>query len=128
MRQKRLLTTIIGLCLISALTVAEPNSQSTPTQKTPITLVKRNKGVSAGRPKAPDRQNITCAYYGEELHLSFYIPEGMATLSVIDETLLSATYEIDTTPLEVIVPVGELVGTIIIEIDTEKGNNFYGEI
>lgn len=40
---------------------------------------------------------MTCAYDGEELHISLVIPEGTATLSVTDKTLLTATYEFDTT-------------------------------
>ena len=78
------------------------------------------------RPKAPDRQIITCAYDGETLHLSFIIPEGTATLSVTDETLLTSTYQIDTTPLDVAVQVGELFGTISIEMETEAFNSYNG--
>ena len=126
MNIKRFSTSIITLCFISTLCIAEPNQQSAQKQKAPIILVNPNKGVSSGRPKAPDRQTITCAYDGEQLHLTLVYSEGTATLSVTDETLLTSTYEIDTAPLVVTVPVGELNGTISIELETQRGNSYSG--
>ena len=127
MRHQKLSTTIIGLCILNSLCMAGQTQQSPKTPKVPITLVKVNKGVSARRPKAPDRQIVTCAYDGEELHLSLVIPEGMATLSVTDETLLTSIYEFDTTSLEVSVPAGDLIGTISIEMETDN-NTYCGQI
>lgn len=126
MRHLKISTTIIGLCFLSSLCMAEPTQPAPKTQKVPIILVKINKGVSSRRPKAPDRQVVTCAYDGEEMCLSFAIPEGMATLSVTDESLLSSTFEIDTTPLEVTVPVGQLCGTVTIEMETDSDHHYYG--
>lgn len=128
MNIKRFSTSIITLCFISTLCMAEPNQQSPQKQKAPIILVNPNKEVSTSRPKAPDRQAITCAYDGEQLLLTFVYSEGMATLSVTDETLLSSTYEIDTAPLVVTVPVGQLNGTILIELETESGRQYIGEL
>ena len=91
-----------------------------------ITLQKVGTKMKPLRLKAPDRQVVTCAYDGEEMYLSFAIPEGMATLSVTDESLLSSTFEIDTTPLEVTVPVGELCGTVTIEMETDSDHHYYG--
>ena len=129
MRHLKISTTIIGLCILSAFCKAEQNQPSAPKpQKVPIILVKINKGVSSRRPKAPDRQVVTCAYDGEEMCLSFVIPEGMATLTVTDESLLSSTYEFDTSPQDVSVIVGYLEGKVSIEIETEFGNVYKGEI
>lgn len=126
MRHQKLYATMLGVCILSSLCMAEPTQSSQQKPKAPITLVKRNNGVANGRPKAPDRQVITCAYDGETLHLSFIIPEGTATLSVTDETLIASTYQIDTTPLDVNVPVGELFGSVSIELGTETGNIYKG--
>lgn len=128
MRHLKISTTIIGLCFLSSLCMAEPTQPAPKTQKVPIILVKINKGVSSRRPKAPDRQVVTCAYDGEEMCLSFVIPEGMATLTVTDESLLSSTYEFDTTPQAVSVIVGYLEGKVSIEIETELGNVYKGDI
>ena len=128
MNSKQLSTSLITLCLFGMTCMADPPGQSQQTPKSPITLGKPNKGVSTGRPKAPDRQAITCAYDGEQLLLTFVYSEGMATLSVTDETLLSSTYEIDTAPLVVTVPVRDLIGTILIELETESGRQYIGEL
>lgn len=129
MRHLKISTTFIGLSFLSALCMAEQNQPAAPKpQKVPIILVKINKGVSSKRPKAPDRQVVTCAYDGEDMHLSFVIPEGMATLSVTDESLLSSTYAFDTSLQEITVIVGALEGAISIEIGTEWGNVYKGEI
>ncbi len=122
----RQLSAVAALLCFSSICLAEPQEQTQQEQQEPFTLVKVNKGTKAGRPKAPDRQVVTCAYDGEELHLSFVYSEGTATLSVTDETLLTSTYVIDTTPLVVSVPVGELVGTVCIEMETESGVNYMG--
>ena len=120
---------MLGLVLISSTSLpysyihAEKEAQS----KT-IFLRKMGTGMKPLRPKSPDRQVITCAYDGEILHLSFVIPEGTATFSVTDETLLTSTYEIDTTPLEVSVSVGELFGTVSLEMETALGNGYNGII
>ena len=91
-------------------------------------LVKQETGKPIRRPKAPDRQVVTCEYDGENLHLSFVYPEGSATLSVTDDSLLTATYLIDTDPLDLKVSVGSLSGTISVKIETEYGNTFVGDL
>ena len=128
MRDKKFQLAIIGVCFLSSVCLAEPNQQSQKSQKAPITLVKRNRGASTIRPKSPDRQVVSCDYDGEYLHISLVIPEGMATLSVTDETLLTATYHFDTTPLEVTVPIGQLQGSVYVEMETESGNFYHGEM
>lgn len=122
MIKRQLLTTLFGLLCLSSAIQAEPVQQS----QQSTTLIKNRKDNKQQRPKAPDRQIVTCAYDREDLNLTFVIPEGKATLSVTDETLLTATYDIDTTPLEVSVAVGSLIGTICIELETENGNTYYG--
>lgn len=127
MRTKQFWTLFSTVCL-SLLCMAETNQTTKNQPKAPITLVKKNRGASTIRPKAPDRQVVTCAYEEEELYFSFVIPEGMATVTVKDENLFSLTYEIDTAPLEVYIPVGELTGDINVELETEKGNFYSGTI
>ncbi|MBD5287016.1 MAG: hypothetical protein HDS27_05755 [Bacteroides sp.] len=128
MNSKQLSTSLITLCLFGMTCMADPPGQSQQTPKSPITLGKPNKGVSAGRPKAPDRQTITCAYDGEQLHLSFVYSEGIAILSVTDETMTTNLYFIDTSPLEVTVQVGKLSGKVYIEMETELSNIYQGRI
>ena len=127
MRNKKISLLIFGLCSLSPICLAESNQQSTQQPKTSISLTKKNKSNSS-RPKAPDRQVVTCEYDGENLHLSFVYPEGSATLSVTDDSLLTATYLIDTDPLDLKVSVGSLSGTISVKIETEYGNTFVGDL
>lgn len=129
MRQNKIFIISAVLTLFSTHCLAESTTaDNKDSRKEPINLVKTGKGAIAGRPKAPDRQVVTCAYDGEELHLSFVYSEGAATISVTDETFLTSTYVIDTTPLVVSVPVGELVGTVSIEMETENENSYTGII
>ena len=120
-------TFILLSCSAGILSPELSGQNSSNSNANTIILVRTEKGKPIRRPKAPDRQIVTCAYDGEELHLSLVIPEGMATLSVTDETLLTSIYEFDTTSLEVSVPVGNLIGTISIEMETEN-NTYYGQI
>ncbi len=127
MRIKRTLTLAVSiyLCLTC---MAEQNQQSGQSRQSTILLVKKNRGASTIRPKAPDRQVVTCAYNGEDVELSLTLPEGNATLYITDQTHSTKTYEIETAPLEVNVATGELMGRISIEMSTEKGNIYIGEI
>lgn len=123
---KKILFTYLAItCSGMILTMHAENSAQETNQST-ITLTKSVRTNPIKRPKAPDHQVITCAYDGEELHFSLMIPEGMATLSVTDETILTATYEFDTTPLELSIPVGLLLGLVSIELETENGNIYTG--
>lgn len=129
MSQKRFKFMTVGLALLSSTFL--PFSAVQAEKQTPkvlITLQRVGTKMKPLRPKAPDRQMVTCAYDGEELHLSFLYSEGTATLSVTDETLLTSIYHIDTTPLEISVSVGELFGTVYIDMETEAGKTYYGEI
>lgn len=107
--------------------LAEQNSKGSK-PRPPITLHKGNGHGHINRPKAPDRQRITCSYDGMTLELDFTISEGISTLNVTDETPQCLTYTIDTSSLCVSVPVGPLSGSITIELNTERGNNFTGII
>ena len=91
-----------------------------------ITLQKKSRGLGTQRPKAPDRQQVTCAYDGEVIYLNFAIPEGMATLSVTDGTGLTAIYNFDSSTLEVCISVGQLYGTVSIEVITGNDNTYNG--
>lgn len=128
MKQRKLSMALATLLCLSSLCMAESNQQTKQKQSVPITLVKINRGGASTRPKAPDRQVITCEYDGEQMFLTFVCSEGFATISVTDQTLLSSIYEIDTAPLEVSVTVGDLCGNINIEMETEKGNSYSGTI
>ena len=103
-------------------------AESNPPTQHHVVLVKTSRGSSEKRPKAPDRQQVTCAYDGEVMSFNFAIPEGMATLSITDDSLQVLTYEVDTTPLEVYVTTGALSGIVYIELESEKGNTFSGTI
>lgn len=93
-----------------------------------IITLKRRRGEShAKRPKAPDRQIITCYYDGVGIQLTFSISEGNGVLYVCDEYLHGGYFNIDTTNLEDYIEVGEeLSGLIQIEIVTERGNTYCG--
>lgn len=127
MRPQNFKYKLIGLTLLSILCIpyASMYAENGATKRL-ILLQKTGKGMKPLRPKAPDRQVITCTYDGETLHLSLVIPEGDAILSITDEALLTSTYEIDTIPLEVSVPIGQLTGYISIEMETETGYIFTG--
>ncbi len=120
---------MLGLALLSSACLSlSAVSAEKEAPKRMITLQKTGTRVKPFRPKAPDRQIVTCSYDGEELYISFVIPEGMATLSVTDENALNASYQFDTSPLETTITVGPLQGTIYIEMETERGNVYQGEI
>lgn len=105
---------LLGLTLLSSTCL--PLSVISADKEVPrriITLQKTGTRVKPFRPKAPDRQVVTCTYDGEELHLSFVYTEGSAILSVTDETLFTTTYEVDTTPLNVTVTAGQIPGPYI---------------
>ena len=119
---------VVGLICIITPCLAENNEQNQQTPQSSTVLVNTDRGGSIKRPKAPDRQQVTCAYDGEMMYLNFAIPEGMATLSVTDESMKVLTYEIDTTPLDICVTTGALIGNVYIELETEKGNIFTGTI
>lgn len=107
--------------------MADPSSNSHETHAT-IILEKDHGSGHLKRPKAPDRQVVTCAYDGEVMTLSFVIPEGNATLTVTDEYGQYITYSVDTSTLNVSVSVGDLKGFITVQLDTERGNHFHGII
>lgn len=69
MKSRRSAVILAALIGIYSVGIADSGQQS-PHPKVPITLVKKNGGVPTIRPKAPDRQVITCAYDGEALHLN----------------------------------------------------------
>lgn len=125
--KKTLFTYLAITCSGMILTMHAENSAQETNQST-ITLTKSVRTNPIKRPKAPDRQIVTCTYDGEELNLNFVIPEGMATLSCTDETLLTATFEFDSTPLQVSIPVGKLWGTVSIELETANGNTYTGSL
>lgn len=110
---------------LPALAAAEKSSENRK-PRPPILLEKGNPHGHINRPKAPNRQSITCTYDGMTLELDFTVSEGISTLTVTDETPQCVTYTIDTSTLQVSVPVGTLLGSITIELDTERGNHFTG--
>lgn len=129
MKARQSLIVLIALvCSGPFFTTRADQKESEKKEPSTFTLLKAVRSNHQGRPKAPDRQVVTCAYDGEDLRISFVIPEGTATLSVTDETLLTAFYQFDTTPLEVTVPVGALQGTVYVEMETESGNFYQGEL
>lgn len=118
---------VCSICLATPCS-AENNQQASQNPKSTTTLVKTNRGASIRRPKSPDRQQVTCTYDGEVMNINFTISEGMAMLSVTDDSLQFLTFEIDTTPLDVYITIGAHTGTINIELETENGNIFSGTI
>ena len=125
MRQLKSIFIILLAFALPSLAVAEQKSEERK-PRPPITLGKSCAGSSIKRPKAPDRQSITCTYDGATMDFSFTVSEGISNLTVTDETPQCLTYTIDTSTLEVSVPVGSLSGSITIELDTERGNLFTG--
>ena len=124
----KLQTTTFTLLLaitLPLMAVAEQKSDQSP-PRPPITLHKGYLGDVVKRPKAPNRQSITCTYDGTFMEFDFMVSEGISTLTVTDETPQCITYTIDTSTLYVSVPVGPLSGSITIELDTERGTHFMG--
>lgn len=118
---------IMLLACFPFIALADQSSQSDNSGKK-ITLQKGNNHGYIKTPKAPDRQVITCTYDGYGMDLDFTFSEGMGVLTVTDETFQPHVYDIDTSLLDVYVPVGNLAGTIDIELETENGNVYEGEI
>lgn len=108
--------------------VAENQSSSGVNRSEKIVLEKRIKHGSIQRPRTPDKQVVTCLYDGMGLELTLVFSEGMATLTVADECLNEYTFSVDTSILDIYVPVDDLTGTIYIKLETEKGNIFEGSI
>lgn len=125
MRQLKLIFTIILALALPSLAVAEQKSKEKK-PRPPITLQKGNMGGVIKYPKAPDRQSIMCTYDGTVMEFNFTVSEGFATVTVTDETPQCVIYTIDTSTLDVSLPVGVLSGSITIELDTERGNHFTG--
>lgn len=93
----------------------------------PIILTRGREDGHINRPKAPDRQIITCSYDGEVLTLNFVYSEGLV-LSIKDEECNEYIYCVDSAALFIQVPVGNLNGTIHIQLETEYGRFFEGFI
>ena len=127
MRQLKLFFIILLTLVAPSLAYAKQNSEGTK-PRPPITLQKINGSGHTKFPKAPDSQFITCIYDGMTLDLEFVISEGISTLTVTDESPQCLTYNIDTSTLNASVSVGPLYGSIIIQLDTERGNHFSGII
>lgn len=125
MRQLKSIFIILTMLAVPTLAAADQKSGGSK-PRPPITLEKKLGHGHMNRPKAPDRQSITCVYDGMSMELEFIISEGISTLTVTDETPQCLTYTIDTSILNVSVPVGSLSGSISIELDTERGNHFTG--
>ncbi|MDE6548637.1 MAG: hypothetical protein K2L22_06540 [Muribaculaceae bacterium] len=129
MRSKKIRFTLLGLTLLSSLCLSFSSMHAENEQPQRSTVLEKTEtGFKPIRPKTPDRQIVTCVYDGEELHLSFVLQEGNATLSLTDDSLVTVTYEIDTRPLDISVSVGSLYGPTSIEVSTEKGNSYTGTI
>lgn len=128
MKHLKFLSKALLLLTLAGFGSPEMSGEDTTNKKTTILLVRVNKGKPFTRPKAPDRQVITCLYDGEELFFNFAIPEGSATVTVTDETKTISIYQIDTTQLEIHITVGEFIGDALIEVETELNNRYYGQI
>ena len=125
MRQLKSIFIILLAFVLPSLAVAEQKSEEKK-PRPPITLQKGNAGGIIQYPKAPERQSILCTYDGTKMEFNFTVSEGLSTVTVTDETPQCVTYTIDTSALQVSVPVGTLSGSITIELDTERGNHFTG--
>ncbi|MDE6695284.1 MAG: hypothetical protein K2K25_00230, partial [Muribaculaceae bacterium] len=128
MKQIRLLLLLITLMFGFTNIVAENHSSSGVNRYEKIVLQKSKNHGSIQRPRTPDKQVVTCLYDGTGLALTFVLSEGVANLTITDDSLFESNQVIDTSTLDIYVPTGELSGCITIKLETEKGNIFEGII
>lgn len=124
----RYIFTLIILVLVSINIHAEDNDNASLSNNQITFLQKDSRAGHNRRPKSPDRQIITCEYTGDTLRLSLTIPEGFGNLYVYNDNNLIGNFDIDTTSLDINIPVGSLSGNIYIELSTEKENIYSGTL
>lgn len=130
MKLKTNTSTIIGGLLIvssllsPALEMTAANTEpSSPPKDIPV--VKKNRGSISSRPKTPSRQEITCIYYDGNISVSFFLPEGECTMTVLDSTTMIAVEYMFSSEETADLYVGEL-NEAYIEFSTSAGNEYEG--
>lgn len=77
------------------------------------------------RPRAPLRQHIICSYTSESLYIDFKIPEGESYL-IITNINNNDSYTYTLYDKSSIIFIGNIIGTLKIELSTELGNQYEG--
>lgn len=120
--------TVITLgCLMPLATFSmnAPKTSGESCQTAKVQIIQVGKYTS-GRPKCPSRQHIEC-YYGEgKIYIEFDIPEGEATLKIIntENELVVNQYFNSMNPLTYYI--GDNSNLTRLEITTNNGNIYEG--
>ena len=124
MRNLKIFTLLILLTISGLKCIGE---EKQPVTVDTIILTKKSNSKSR-HPKTPDRQVVSCSYYNGTIKLHFIYSEGNAVLNVRDENMNIDSYDVETSLLDVTIPVTPLYSTISIEVETAAGNTYYGEL
>lgn len=128
--EKRIITFIMLLfaCIVSvSAEEKKDNNTNTEGSKYHIILIRTGSDISKDKPRMPAKAaDIECYYCDGIIFVSFEEPEGNATLRV--EDLASFDYSVFnfSTSSPLTVNIGEISGTLQLEISTTEGNNYIG--
>lgn len=120
---KKIITNLI-LFLFLGSSVAYSENLILPSS-TSIVITDTKKDDKPGRPKAPSRQRIQCAYENGCLNFQFAIPEGECQLTVTDMTTGFARQYVFDSSADAAINVGTLTQAHI-EISTANGHEYEG--
>ena len=126
----RLIITFLLLTFAaSPLIMAEDNGDTkTPTEKKKRTYIHITKiDPPTTKPRMPAKAaDIECYYCDGIIYVSFEEPEGNATLRVEDLATFDYSVFNFSTSSTLTVNIGEISGTLQLEISTAEGNNYIG--
>lgn len=111
---------LLLLMMLVSLSVLGSSSTQQATPRPPIILERGTSHGHINRPKMPERQTISCCYDGEGLLLSFLCSEGLSAISITDENRQIEIKDLDTSKLEIYIPVGFLSGIIYVQLRTQR--------
>lgn len=126
MKNLKTILIIMLMACTGSIVYGEPSNQKT--SKVVIALQKSRGANSQNKPKSPDRQVISCAYDGEVMELHFAFSEGVVDIAISDAEMQEAVYSLDSSSLEIYIPIPDLVGPINITLNTERGVSYEGSI
>ena len=127
-RLKLSMITALAIILASAPFIKADEKSPATDSNGKVIVIAIDPKISAGRPKAPSKQHIECWYCDGELSFDFVIPEGECILYLTDyATGFMTQYAFDSAD-DADVYVGSLPNGGAIEISTESGHTYHGEI
>lgn len=90
--------------------------------------IKDDTKKEGSRKRLPVKQSIECYYLDGVIYVEFAIPEGNAEIIVTDLSTMSDVSSVYSTIMPCTVYIGEINNSQAIEIRTEKGNTYIGQL